>query len=91
MRIMDGKIWKTIAGCDGKPFFDNRPDQEHSDELRIGVTLGFDGYNLGYSLPVRFLQFYSSFGFKSRQAGSGGSHSSGVLSNCIANLPNHLK
>jgi len=42
--IMDGKIWKTIAGCDGKPFFDNRPDRDHSDELRIGITIGFDGY-----------------------------------------------
>ncbi|KAH9917859.1 hypothetical protein B0H21DRAFT_827671 [Amylocystis lapponica] len=40
----DGNLWKTLPGPDGKLFFDNRPDREDPSELRIGVTLGFDGY-----------------------------------------------
>ncbi|KAH9928238.1 hypothetical protein B0H21DRAFT_712161 [Amylocystis lapponica] len=42
--IQDGHLWKTLPGPDGVPFFDNRPDRANPDELRIGVTLGFDGY-----------------------------------------------
>lgn len=41
--IMDGEVWKTIPGHDSKPFFDNSPDRECQDELRIGITMGFDG------------------------------------------------
>ena len=44
--IMDGEIWKTLPGHDGKPFFDNSEDRENKDEIRIGLTLGFDGYVL---------------------------------------------
>ncbi|KAH9918997.1 hypothetical protein B0H21DRAFT_658912, partial [Amylocystis lapponica] len=42
--IQDGNLWKTLPGPDGQLFFDNRPDREDPSELRIGVTLGFDGY-----------------------------------------------
>jgi hypothetical protein len=42
--VMDGNIWKTIRGNDGNLFFDNSPDWPDPDELRIGITLGFDGY-----------------------------------------------
>ncbi len=41
--MSDGEKWKTINGPDGKPFFDNDPDRESKDELRITVTLGFEG------------------------------------------------
>ncbi|TDL17694.1 hypothetical protein BD410DRAFT_807179 [Rickenella mellea] len=70
--IMDGEVWKTIKGADGKRFFDNDANRPDADELRIGITLVFDGF--GYH--------------RSRNAGS---HSTGVLSNCVANLPTHLK
>ena len=42
--VMDGRVWKTLPGHDGKSFFDNSPDRSEPDELRIGITLGFDGY-----------------------------------------------
>lgn len=42
--VQDGEIWRTIEGPDKKPFFDNSPDRSNADELRLGVTLGFDGY-----------------------------------------------
>ncbi|KAH9946844.1 hypothetical protein B0H21DRAFT_708938, partial [Amylocystis lapponica] len=42
--VQDGKLWNASRTCgDGVPFFDNRPDRADPDELRIGVTLGFDG------------------------------------------------
>lgn len=41
--IMDGEVWRTIPGPDGKPFFDNDPERASKDELRIGITIGFDG------------------------------------------------
>lgn len=41
--IMDGAVWKNLAGHDGKKFFDNDPDRDSGDELRIGVTFGLDG------------------------------------------------
>jgi hypothetical protein len=40
--IMDGEIWKTLKGHDGKLFFDNSDDRDNSEELRLGITLGFD-------------------------------------------------
>ena len=46
MSIMDGKIWRTICGHDGKPFFNNNPDRDDCNELQIGVTLGFDGLDM---------------------------------------------
>jgi hypothetical protein len=41
--IMDGNIWKTLPGADKKPFFDNDPNRESANELRLGILLGFDG------------------------------------------------
>lgn len=41
--IQDGHIWKTIKGYDDDPFFANTVNRKTPDELRIGVTLGFDG------------------------------------------------
>lgn len=38
--IMDGRVWKTLRGPDGKLFF-SMDDQR---ELRIGVTIGLDWY-----------------------------------------------
>lgn len=43
LSIMDGEIWKTLKGHDGKPFFDNSIDRDNPEELRLGITLGFDG------------------------------------------------
>ena len=42
--IMDGDVWKELKGHNKKPFFDNDEKREDKDELRIGITLGFDGY-----------------------------------------------
>lgn len=39
MDIMDGDLWSSLDGPDGKPFFDTN---DNTDELRIGVTLGID-------------------------------------------------
>ena len=41
--MMDGEVWKSIKGHDGKLFFDNSPDHKNSDELWIGIAQGFDG------------------------------------------------
>ncbi|KAG1817260.1 uncharacterized protein BJ212DRAFT_1270478, partial [Suillus subaureus] len=70
--IQDGEIWRTIKGNDGELFFDNSPECPNKDKLRIGITLGFDGF--GYQCSC-----------------NAGTHSLGVLSNCIANLPTHLQ
>ncbi|KAI0038536.1 hypothetical protein FA95DRAFT_1505463 [Auriscalpium vulgare] len=42
--IQDGEVWNTLPGPDGRPFFENTDGRPHSDELRIGITLGFDGF-----------------------------------------------
>ncbi|KAG1764630.1 hypothetical protein EDD22DRAFT_978989 [Suillus occidentalis] len=70
-RIQDGKIWQTLHGSDGKLFFDNSSECSSSDELRIGITLSFDGYSY-------------------ERSAASSSHSSEVMSSCIANLPTHL-
>ena len=41
--ISDGKVWKSLKGADGKPFFDRSPERDGANELRIALTLGFDG------------------------------------------------
>ena len=41
--ISDGRIWNSLKGEDGRPFFDRSPDRPDRDELRIALTLGFDG------------------------------------------------
>lgn len=41
--IMDGAVWKELKGVGDELFFDNSPDRKSPDELRIGVTFGFDG------------------------------------------------
>lgn len=44
-RIQDGDIWKTLPDpTNNRPFFDNDAARPDADELRIGVTLGFDGW-----------------------------------------------
>ncbi|KAG1851633.1 hypothetical protein DFJ58DRAFT_842116 [Suillus subalutaceus] len=70
-RIQDGDIWQTLRGSDGEFFFDNSSERSSCDELRIGITLGFDGYSYERST-------------------TSSSHSSGVMSSCIANLPTYL-
>ncbi|KAG2063843.1 hypothetical protein BDR04DRAFT_945156, partial [Suillus decipiens] len=69
--IQDGEIWKTLRGTDGN-LFDNTAERQDADELRIGITLGFDGFNY-------------------QRSSNAGSHSSGVMSSCVANLPTHLR
>ena len=41
--IMDGQVWQELKDPDGNLFFNNDPRREDKDELRIGITLGFDG------------------------------------------------
>ncbi|KAL6299004.1 hypothetical protein BKA93DRAFT_753720 [Sparassis latifolia] len=65
--MQDGKLWQTLLGPDGQMFFYNGQDRTNPDELRIGITLHFDG-----------------FGYQRSQFS--GKHSTGVLSNCFANL-----
>ncbi|EKM61709.1 uncharacterized protein PHACADRAFT_82310 [Phanerochaete carnosa HHB-10118-sp] len=48
-RVQDGEIWKTIKGVDRTLFFDNA----HTVELRIGVTMGFDGFAFACSAYAR--------------------------------------
>lgn len=45
--IMDGRVWKTLKGADGRFFFDNSPNRADPDTLYIGVTLGYDGFGPG--------------------------------------------
>ncbi|EMD32048.1 hypothetical protein CERSUDRAFT_77644 [Gelatoporia subvermispora B] len=42
--IQDGKVWQTLLGSDGCPFFDTSPDRPNPEELRIGIIIGFDGF-----------------------------------------------
>lgn len=41
--VQDGAIWQSLLGPDGRPFFDNSAERSCPEELRLGVTLGFDG------------------------------------------------
>ncbi|KAL5512094.1 hypothetical protein ACEPAG_3615 [Sanghuangporus baumii] len=47
--ISDGKFWNSLKGPDGKLFFDQSPEQDTANELRIGLTLGFDGFSFTQS------------------------------------------
>ena len=40
-RVMDGRVWKEIQDCNGKPFFDEDSLTEKG-ELRIGVNISLD-------------------------------------------------
>lgn len=90
-RVQDGEVWRTLKGPDSRSFFDNSEDRENREELRIGVTLGFDGY----SLRANFLHLIQSnpstirFGFA--RSTFSRRHSTGVLSFCVANLDTHLR
>ncbi|OCH83767.1 hypothetical protein OBBRIDRAFT_742729 [Obba rivulosa] len=75
-RIQDGQIWQTLSGPDGHPFFDNSDDRPNSSELRVGISIGFDG---------------QVFLFSFQRSAFSGSHSTGVLSVSIANLDTHLR
>jgi hypothetical protein len=83
--ISDGEVWKTIKGPDQKPFFSDPDDNE---ELRIGVTMSLDWYILIYLLIFYWINVIR-FGRKTSVYGP--SHSSGVLSLCISNLPRALR
>ncbi len=43
-RIQDGRVWKSLPASDGELFFDNSPNRKNPEELRLGITIGFDGY-----------------------------------------------
>ena len=43
--IMDGCIWRTMRGADGRLFFDEPDDKM---EVRIGVTISLDWYTFLY-------------------------------------------
>ncbi|KAG2742653.1 hypothetical protein P692DRAFT_20879248 [Suillus brevipes Sb2] len=83
--ISDGEVWKTIQGPDQKPFFSDPDDNE---ELRIGVTMSLDWYILIYLLIFYQINVIR-FGRKTSVYGP--SHSSGVLSLCVSNLPRALR
>ena len=55
--IMDGAIWKSLKAPDGSLFFDTSPNRAQPHELRIGLTLGFDGYVYAY-ISACFLNVY---------------------------------
>ncbi|GJF00598.1 hypothetical protein PsYK624_168910 [Phanerochaete sordida] len=48
-RVQDGEIWRTVPGPDKLPFFANSQATRRPPELRIGVTLGFDGFGFAKS------------------------------------------
>lgn len=48
--IQDGRVWCTIPGPDGRPFFENGDDRPDPDELRIGITMNYDGSALILSI-----------------------------------------
>jgi hypothetical protein len=53
--IFDGRVARTILGPDGQPFFHNEPKDRlcgPDNELRIGLTLGADWYELCYEIEV---------------------------------------
>jgi hypothetical protein len=53
--IFDGRVACTILGPDGQPFFHNEPEDRlcgPDNELRIGLTLGADWYELCYEIEV---------------------------------------
>ena len=41
--ISDGRIWGEIRGHDGRLFFENGNDRPDPDELRLALTMNFDG------------------------------------------------
>jgi hypothetical protein len=41
--IMDGRVWNSIPGPDGKPFFD-KDSLTEPDKIRLGVTFALDWY-----------------------------------------------
>ena len=42
-RIQDGRVWQTAPAHGGGLFFDNCEGRAAPEELRLGITLGFDG------------------------------------------------
>ena len=47
--IMDGRVWNSIPGPDGKPFFD-KDSLTDPDEIRLGVTFALDWYIIQFSV-----------------------------------------
>ena|SRR5882762_5257451 len=43
MDISDGRIWDEIRGHDGWLFFENGSNRPDPDELRLALTMNFDG------------------------------------------------
>lgn len=42
---LDGRVMKTIKDPKDRPFFSRSPEEE-DNELRIGIQIGFDGYDV---------------------------------------------
>ncbi|KAL5528555.1 hypothetical protein ACEPAF_7691 [Sanghuangporus sanghuang] len=51
--ISDGSVWNNLKLPNGKLFFDRSPNCEDSHELRIALTLGFDGFSFTQSKSER--------------------------------------
>ena len=85
-----GKLSQVVMGS----LSSTSPDRSEPDELQIGITLGFDGYIFNTSVYYSYLLLIllsniCSFGFV--RSAFVPSHSSGVLSSSVANLPTNLK
>ena len=89
--MADGKIWQEIKGHDGRPFFENGDDRPDANELRIALTMNFDGFVDVSCAVFSITHCFIIHSFSFERSHHTGSHSSGVLSNSCANLPNHLR
>jgi hypothetical protein len=84
--IWDGKIWKTICDAEGDLFSGTRTDTE----LRIAGTCSLDWYAWLVLASVNCLIPFN-LRFQARRGDFSPSHSSGVISFAVANLPAEIK
>jgi hypothetical protein len=88
--IFDGKVCKELPCKDGSLFFSPSDEVRQSGELRIGVTLGVDWYDL----PRRSIWLFEvilapRFSYLRSQIAP--SHTSCPMSYSVINLPPHLR
>jgi hypothetical protein len=87
-RVMYGRVWNEIRDCNGKLFF-GKDSLTEEREIRIGVNISLDWF-------VFICLWYSSLltncdRFQATKSAYSASHSSGVVSFTIQNLPPALK
>jgi hypothetical protein len=89
-RVMDGRVWKEIPDCNGKPFFDEDSLTEKG-ELRIGVNISLDWLAFSPIILCVYSLLHGHYRFQATKSAYSASHSSGVMSFTVQNLPPALK